>query len=347
MNAKTKIYATIGPASYHTELLVKMINKGMDGIRINLSHGNIDKYEKWFNNLRQAEKTTGKSVSVLADIQGTEIRTGLLPDKTIALHTGNEITILPVSSKNNKSAKKSGVHNRKIYVNYPELANVLKPEQIVLIDDGLIKLKVRKIKNNKITCHILRGGLLGEKKGVNLPGITLKLPVLRNKDKKDIINGIQLGIDYLMVPFTRSRADVNLIRNFLDSNNGNKVGILAKIENQEGIDNIHHYIKHVEGIILARGDLGVEIGLAKVPLVQKKIINICRSYNKKAIVATDMLKTMTTSPLPSRAEVSDNANAVLDGSTGIMVTGETAVGKYPVEVIDMLSEIIKETEKNI
>ncbi|MFP4017401.1 MAG: pyruvate kinase, partial [Halanaerobiales bacterium] len=279
---------------------------------------------------------------ILADIQGPEIRTGALEEDTILLHEGKDILLTTGSGTGNKDL---------IYINWPadqsqfKLEENLATDQIILIDDGLIKLKVMEIENKKIHCKIIRGGLLGERKGVNIPNIKIPLPSITAKDREDIKLGIKLGIDFIMLPFTRSIDDVNLLREFLDNKNGNEIGILAKIENQEGIDNLESFIEYIEGVVIARGDLGVEIGITKVPAVQKDIIKLCNEYDKRSIVVTHMLQSMIESPLPTRAEISDIANAVLDHCSGVMLTGETAIGKYPAEAIKIMYETIYQTEK--
>ncbi|MFP4661413.1 MAG: pyruvate kinase [Halanaerobiales bacterium] len=342
---KTKIYGTIGPTSYQTDTLVKLIEKGMLGIRINLSHGNLPTYKKWIRNIKKAEEITGSRIPILADVQGPEIRTNSLKGKennNILLQEGKDIILTTDIGTGSKDL---------LYINWPadqsqfRLEENLMPDQIILIDDGLIKLRVKAIENRKINCKILRGGLLGERKGVNIPDIKIPLPSITARDRKDIELGIKLGIDFIMLPFTRKIDDVKLLREFLNSKNGKEIGILAKIENQEGIDNLESFIKDVEGIVIARGDLGVEIGITKVPVVQKEIIRLCNKYNKQSIVVTHMLQSMIESPLPTRAEISDIANAVLDGCNGVMLTGETAVGKHPVEAVKIMYQTVYQTEK--
>ncbi|MFW5972179.1 MAG: pyruvate kinase [Bacillota bacterium] len=339
---KTKIYSTIGPACYQTENLIKMIEKGMDGIRINLSHGNLPIYEKWIRNIKEAEIKTNKKIPILADIQGPEIRTGLLKEKEINLQKGNEIIL----STGQKLGSKG-----KIFINWPEdkyitdLRNVFEKGQKILIDDGIIKLEIISIEEKELKCQVLRGDILGERKGVNIPGVTLSLPSLTEKDKLDLKTGIKLGIDYIMLPFTRNADDIKNIKKYLSSLNSENIGVFAKIENQEGIDNFESFIDLIEGVVIARGDLGVEIGLTRVPMVQKELIKLCAKYQKESIVVTHMLHSMINSPLPTRAEISDIANAVLDGCSSVMLTGETAIGKYPVESIEIMYKTISDTEK--
>lgn len=332
---KTKIYATIGPASCSTNTLISLIKAGMDGIRINLSHGNLNTYQKWFANLRQAEEIADKSVDIIADIQGPELRTGPLVENNIKLIKEKSIQIASGNFIGN---------NDKIFVNYPDLAELLEPGQIILLDDGLIKLKVESINNLDVTCTVFQGGFLGERKGINLPGAKLPLPSLTEKDREDIKMGIELGLDYIMLPFTRSSEDITVLRDFLESCNGSKIGIMAKIENQQGLDNIYSIIDNVEGIVIARGDLGVEVGLPGLPIIQKKITHICQEKDMFCIVVTHMLHSMIESPQPTRAEISDIANAVLDKCSGVMLTGETAIGKYPVQTLTMMCETVEKTE---
>ncbi len=343
---KTKIYGTIGPASYQKDTIVAMVKSGMSGLRINLSHGNLNTYQDWFKNIKEAKQETGKSINIIADVQGPEIRAQLINKKHILLKEGDKIYIY--------SKHPSVLNNDKVIIlRYPQLASQIKKEQIILIDDGLIKLKVESIDqyNNsgltesKIKCRVIRGGELGDKKGVNLPGIKLDIPSLSEKDKEDIKLGIDIGLDFIMLPFTRTLEDVMSLRNFLDSLGGHSIGILAKIENQEGVDNLNSFLDKIDGVVIARGDLGVEIGITRVPIVQKEIIKLCNKNNKDSIVVTHMLHSMIESPIPTRAEISDIANAVLDGCSGVMLTGETAIGKYPEKSIEYMYDTIYETEK--
>lgn len=342
----TKIYATIGPASYQTETLKAVIKNGINGIRINLSHGNLPTYRKWISNIKDAEISTNKKIPIIADIQGPEIRTGNLEDRTLELHTSEYITITPVNVIENYTG-----NDKNIFINWPQndsqlnLEKILKPGQIILIDDGLIKLEVKSIRKKDLYCKVLRGGLLGERKGINIPETRLLFSSLTTKDKKDIKTGIELGIDFIMLPFTRSIDDVKILKDYLISNKGEEIGIFAKIENQEGINNLESFIGNIDGVVIARGDLGVEIGITRVPIAQKEIIKLCNQKNKESIVVTHMLQSMIESPLPTRAEISDIANAVLDGCNGVMLTGETAIGKYPVESVKVMYDTINEIER--
>lgn len=338
---KTNIYGTIGPASFQTDILKEMIDNGMKGIRINLSHGNLPTYKKWINNIKEASSLSNIDIPIIADIQGPEIRTGTLENGSLQLQRGKHITISTTNCKGDTD---------NIHINWPEnksqakFKDVLRVGQLILIDDGLIKLKVKTLDDGKVTCQIVRGGVLGERKGVNIPGVKLPLSSLTKKDKEDIELGIKLGIDFIMLPFTRNINDVQILSRFLNSRKGNDIGILAKIENQEGIDNLETFLDVIDGVVIARGDLGVEIGITKVPLVQKEIINLCNKKNKDSIVVTHMLQSMLKSPLPTRAEISDIANAVLDGCRGVMLTGETAIGKYPIDSINIMYDTVYETE---
>jgi len=342
MTINTRIYGTIGPASYSTETLTTLIKNGMNGVRINLSHGNLPTYKKWISNIRDTEEITNANIPIIADIQGPEIRTGTLENKEILLQKDKHITITAGNRTGNTDL---------IYINWPENESQSKFQQIIninqtiLIDDGLINLQVKSIDGKEVYCKIIRGGRLGERKGVNIPDVKLPLSSLTSKDKDDIELGIKLGINFIMLPFTRSINDVKTLRNYLDSKNGEEIGIYAKIENQEGINNLESFIEKIDGVVIARGDLGVEIGISKVPTVQKDILKLCNKKNKHSIVVTHMLQSMIESPLPTRAEISDIANAVLDGCSGVMLTGETAIGKYPEKSIEYMYDTIYETEK--
>lgn len=339
---KTKIYGTIGSSSYQAETLIKMINKGMNGIRINLSHGDLHTYKKGISNIKEAELKTDSKITIIADIQGPEIRVGSLKEENISLYADNNLTLIP------------GVgigDNKKIFISWPEkmssiiLEDYLRPGEIILIDDGLIKLEIISTEKNSIKCRILRGGILNNRKGINIPGVKLPFSSLTEKDKYDIKFGIELGIDFIMLPFTRSIEDVELIRNYLDSKGGKKIRIFSKIENHQGVDNLDAFIDSIDGVVIARGDLGVEIGLFNVPFVQKELIKICNKHNKESIVVTHMLHSMINSPLPTRAEINDIANCILDGCSSVMLTGETAIGKFPVESIEILHNTVVEAEK--
>ncbi|MFW6264491.1 MAG: pyruvate kinase [Bacillota bacterium] len=346
---KTKIYGTIGPASYQKDTLVSLINNGMIGIRINLSHGNLNTYQDWIDNIREAEKESGRKISIIADVQGPEIRASLIEEDEIYLKEEEIISIATDSYSLNAQI------NNGIILNYPQIFRQIRSGQKILIDDGIIQLKVVSNKNSSenankkkemslIKCKVIQGGKLGNKKSVNFPDLKLDIPSLNDKDRKDIKLAIEIGVNFIMLPFTRTLDDVMILRDYLDSLTAQNIGILAKIENQEGIDNLSNFIEKIDGVIIARGDLGVEIGLTKVPIAQKEIIKLCNKYNKPSIVVTHMLESMIKSPLPSRAEISDIANAVLDGCTGVMLTGETAIGKYPVTAMKYMRDTIYTTE---
>ena len=340
---KTKIYGTIGPSSYKKEMIKNMIINGLSGLRINLSHGAFAEFQKWFLNIRKAQTESGKTIDIIADIQGPEIRAEIIEKPFLDLDEND--TVFVFSEK--PSVPDS---NNNILLSPTHIINLISKGQIILLDDGLIRLSVREIhkfRENKIKleCDVLHGGRLGDKKGVNLPGLKTHLPSLNYKDKDDITMGIKEGINYIMLPFTRTLSDVQSLRNYLDSKGGENIGILAKIENQEGIDNLESFLDEIEGVVIARGDLGVEIGITKVPIIQKEIIRLCNQKDKKSIVVTHMLHSMINSPFPSRAEISDIANAVLDNCTGVMLTAETAIGKYPLESIQILNDTAAETEK--
>ncbi|MFW6029790.1 MAG: pyruvate kinase [Halanaerobiales bacterium] len=345
---KTNIYATIGPASYQKETIISMIENGLDGLRINLSHGDLNTYKDWIKNIKKAEKDTGKAISIIADVQGPEIRAQLIKKDALLLNEDEEIYI--VFDKNIELSDTKT--DKKILINYPQIAKQLENKQIILIDDGQIKLELisqdnyqtNHLEKSLIKCKVIQGGKLGNKKGVNFPGLKLDIPSLNDKDKEDIKQGVKLGVNFIMLPFTRNLKDVLSLRTYLDSLEAKDIGILAKIENQEGIDNLNSFLDKIDGVVIARGDLGVEIGLAKVPVTQKDIIKLCNQYKKPSIVVTHMLESMIESPLPTRAEISDIANAVLDKCSGVMLTGETAIGKYPVKSIEFMRKTIEETE---
>jgi pyruvate kinase len=339
---KTKIYGTIGPSSYQKEMIKNMINIGLSGLRINLSHGSFTGFQKWFSNIKEACMECGKSIDIIADIKGPEIRAELISKAYLNLNENDSVFIYSANPPHPDT-------DNNILFNPAHIVKLIKKGQTILLDDGLIRLSVNKTHKYgneiKVECTVLQGGRLGNKKGVNLPGMKNHLPSLGCRDKEDIAMGIREGINYIMLPFTRTMSDVQSLRNYLDSKGGENIGILAKIENQEGIDNLESFLDKIEGIVIARGDLGVEIGITKVPIVQKEIIKLCNQKDKISIVVTDMLHSMINSPVPTRAEISDIANAVLDGCSGLMLTDETAAGKYPLESIRILIDTAAELEK--
>lgn len=335
---KTKIVCTIGPATKDVETLKKMILEGMNVARINFSHGGYPEQEVYINAVKQAREEVKMPVALLLDTQGPEIRTGKLEKETIELEKDHKIILTNQEVLGNED---------RIFVNYLELYKDVKPGTIVLIDDGKIELVVDRIENEDIYCTVTSGGTLGNRKSINLPGTEINLPALKEKDIQDLKDGCKAGFDYISASFVRSANDVKEIRKVLDENGGQGIKIISKIESQQGMNNIEEIVKISDGIMVARGDLGVEVPLEEVPLMQKRMIKLCNKYGKIVITATQMLESMTENPRPTRAEVSDVANAIYDGTGAIMLSGESAMGKYPVECVKTMTKIAKTVENDI
>ena len=334
-----KIVCTIGPASDNFETLKAMAEAGMNVARLNFSHGDYEGHEKKLKLIRRVERSTKRPLAALLDTKGPEIRTGHVQNGEIILNQGDKIIL--------SSAQEAfeGT-NEKIWVNYPLLAKEVEPRQNIYIDDGTLNLEVEKIDGDDVICKVIVGGALRNTKGINLPGSDITLPALSEKDKEDIIWGIQHGMEYLAVSFVKTADDIREVRKLIQSCGGT-MKILAKIETRQAVQNIEEIVAAVDGVMVARGDLGVEIATEDVPLVQKKIIEMCRVSGKVVIVATQMLDSMIRNPRPTRAEASDVANAVLDGTDAVMLSGETASGAYPVQAVATMRKIVDRAEKEL
>ena len=332
---KTKIVCTIGPASKDIEILKKLILEGMNVARINFSHGDYEEQKVYIDAVKKAREELNMPVALLLDTQGPEIRTGKLEKAPVELKTHNLITLTPDNIIGN---------SEKVSITYNELHKDIKIGSQILIDDGKIELKVIEVKDKDIVCRVLNGGLLGDKKSINLPGTHVNLPSLKEKDIQDLKDGCKEDFDFVAASFVRSAEDVIAIRKVLDENGGKGIKIISKIENQEGIDNFDKILEVSDGIMVARGDLGVEIPLEEVPIIQKKFIQKCNNEGKMVITATQMLDSMTENPTPTRAEVSDVANAIFDVTGAIMLSGESAMGKYPIECVNVMNRIAKSVE---
>ena len=335
---KTKIICTLGPNADDEAVMRQLVVNGMDVARFNFSHGDHGEHKKRFRLLREVAEEEGIPVAALLDTKGPEIRTGTLKDgKKITLTAGNEIIL---------TTEEIAGDERMIHINYSGLHEDVAAGNVILIDDGLIELSVERVEKERIHCRIINGGELGERKGVNVPNVKIKLPALTDKDKEDIRFGIELGFDYIAASFVRSADAIREIREILNSA-GSSMGIIAKIENAEGLENLDEIIEASDGIMVARGDLGVEISPERLPYLQKTMIQKCSEACKVVITATQMLDSMIRNPRPTRAEVTDEANAVYDGTDVVMLSGETANGKYPVEALKMMVHIIEETESHL
>ena len=330
---KTKIVCTMGPNTDNREIMKELALNGMDVARFNFSHGDHAEHK---HRLEIVREELGIPIASLLDTKGPEIRTGKLKDgKKVTLKEGDLYTLTTEEIVGDETRG---------YINYAGLAEDVKPGDRILIDDGLIELHVRKVNGTDIVCRIENGGELGEKKGVNVPGVRVKLPALTDKDKEDIRFGVDAGFDFVAASFVRNADAIREIREILDEK-GSAMQIIAKIENEEGIENIDSIIEASDGIMVARGDMGVEIPAEKVPHIQKMIIRKCNLACKVVITATQMLDSMIRNPRPTRAEVSDVANAVYEGTDAVMLSGETAMGSYPIEAVRMMSQIAEESEK--
>ena len=333
---KTKIVCTMGPNTDNREIMRELALNGMDVARFNFSHGDHAEHKHRLEILESVREELGIPIASLLDTKGPEIRTGKLKDgKKVTLKEGDLYTLTTEEIVGDETRG---------YINYAGLAEDVKPGDRILIDDGLIELHVREVNGTDIVCRIENGGELGEKKGVNVPGVRVKLPALTDKDKEDIRFGVDAGFDFVAASFVRNADAIREIREILDEK-GSAMQIIAKIENEEGIENIDSIIEASNGIMVARGDMGVEIPAEKVPHIQKMIIRKCNLACKVVITATQMLDSMIRNPRPTRAEVSDVANAVYEGTDAVMLSGETAMGSYPIEAVRMMSQIAEESEK--
>jgi pyruvate kinase len=332
---KTKIVCTIGPASESKENLKKLMVAGMNVARLNFSHGDFEEHGARIRNLREACRETGKSVAILLDTKGPEIRTGKLREEPIELVQDKHIIL---------TTEEILGDSEKISVTYNNLPRDVEVGSTILIDDGLIGLTVVDIRGNDIECRIVNGGQLKSKKGVNVPGVKIKLPGITDKDAGDIVFGIEQGVDFIAASFVRKASDVIEIRELLERHGASQIQIISKIENQEGVDNLDEILEVSDGLMVARGDLGVEIPAEDVPIVQKHMIKKCNLVGKPVITATMMLDSMQRNPRPTRAESSDVANAVFDGTDAVMLSGETAAGKYPVESVLTMARIAERAE---
>jgi len=332
---KTKIVCTIGPASESLEMMKKLIEAGMNVARLNFSHGDFEEHGNRIKNIRQASKELGKTVAILLDTKGPEIRIGKLKEEPIELVENEYLTLTTEEILGDKD---------RIHVTYKNLPNDVTVGSTILIDDGLIGLTVVDIQGTEIKCRIVNGGQIKGRKGVNVPGVKISLPGITDKDAADIVFGIEQGIDFIAASFVRKASDVLEIRELLEKHNASHIQIISKIENQEGVDNLDEILEVSDGLMVARGDLGVEIPAEEVPLVQKLMIEKCNLVGKPVITATQMLDSMQRNPRPTRAEASDVANAIFDGTDAIMLSGETAAGKYPVESVRTMARIAERTE---
>ncbi len=332
---RTKIIATIGPTSESVSMLKELITHGMNIARLNFSHGTHDEHLQRINNIRQASAEVGIPVAIMLDTKGPEIRTGTLKENKITLTAGEIVTLTTADIIGDA---------KRFSINYNNLPNDVSVGSQILLDDGLIALSVIAIDGQEISCRILNTGELSNHKGVNVPNTIVKLPAVTEKDRADIAFGIAQQVDFIAASFIRSAKDVLEIRRILEEAEAD-IHIIAKIENAQGVENLDEILEAADGLMVARGDMGVEIPAEEVPLVQKKMIAKCNKVGKPVITATQMLDSMIRNPRPTRAEASDVANAIFDGTDAIMLSGETAAGKYPLEAVKTMNNIAQITEK--
>ena len=336
---KTKIVATLGPASNSVEQIKALIEAGISAARLNFSHGDHEEHGARIANLKQAREELGAPIPIILDTKGPEIRTKDLVDgKKVQLEEGQTFTITTDDIVGD---------NTRVAVTYEDITKDLSVGSTILIDDGLIAFKVEKVEGTEIVCRALNGGPLSNRKSVNVPGIKLNMPYISEKDRSDVIFGCSQGIDFIAASFCRSAQDMRDLKAILKEQGCEDVEIIAKIENMDGVNNIDEILDEVNGIMVARGDLGVEVPFEELPAIQKNLIKKCISRGRRVVTATQMLESMAKNPRPTRAEVSDVANAVYDGTSAIMLSGETSVGKYPVETVAAMSSIAENAEANI
>ena len=331
---KTKIICTIGPSTSSYEMLMSMYEAGMNVVRINMSHGSHDTHKKVIKSIKSINQKIKDAIPILLDLQGPEIRTGTLQND-LQLKEGDIITV---------SVRPEDVERSSFSIDYEDLINTVKEGEMITVDNGLINLEILKKDQGTMQCKVIHGGMLKSQRHVNLPGIRVNLPSITEKDKKDILFGIEQEVDFIALSFVREAIDVLQLKELLGSK-ANKIKIVSKIEDQQGINNIEEIIDVSDAIMVARGDLGVEINLDELPNVQRTIVRKCHEKGKRVIVATHLLESMIEKPIPTRAEVTDVANAIYEEVDAVMLSGETAVGKYPIRCIEHIDKIAKTSEK--
>lgn len=336
---RTKIVATIGPASSSPEVMQQMVQAGMSVARLNFSHGSYADHAQTIARLRQVSAELDTPITLMQDLQGPKIRVGPLPEGGMQLTEGARLTLVPLAD---------GIHQPDaVSIDYPYLAEEAEPGTQVLLDDGLLELRVEKVEGSTVQCQIVKGGILKSRKGVNLPGLHLRLPSMTEKDKQDLAFGIAHGIDWVSLSFVRQAEDIHALRQFLASQGSMDTPVLAKIEKPQAVENLEAILEVCDGMMVARGDLGVELPPEKVPLIQKRIIRRCNQKGIPVITATQMLESMIKNPRPTRAEANDVANAILDGTDAVMLSGESAVGDFPVQAVEIMSRIAHEVEREL
>lgn len=335
---KTKIICTIGPASESEAVFTQMCKAGLNVARLNFSHGNHEEHLKRIRTIRKVRDELKLPIPIMLDTKGPEYRIGVFKDHRVTLADGQDFTFTTEDIEGDET---------RVSVSYKGFAKDLRKGDRVLVNNGLVVCTVKEINGNDVLCRVDIGGELSDRKSMNFPGRLMSNAFLSEQDKKDLLFGIEQDVDYVAASFMSTKEDALEMRNFLDENGGQDIDIIAKIENRSGVDNVEAISEVVDGIMVARGDLGVEIPFVEVPAIQKQIVSKCRMLGKRVIVATEMLESMIHNIRPTRAEISDVANAVYDGASAVMLSGETAAGKYPVAAVKNMAEIAEYTEKHI
>ncbi len=335
---KTKIICTIGPASNSEDMIRKLAEAGMNVARFNFSHGTHEQHKKDMDTVKKVREELGIPIAIMLDTKGPEYRIGNFENGSVTLKDGQKFSFTACDIIGN---------NERVSVSYPKMIDELDIGDTILLCNGLVSLRVDEKTDTDAICTVIEGGIISNKKSMSFPNEVLRQKYLSDNDKKDLLFGIENEVDFIACSFVSCKEDINDVRNFLHENGCDDIDLIAKIENRAGVDNIEEIINASNGIMVARGDMGVEIPFEQLPAIQKKLITKCRTIGKRSITATEMLESMISNPRPTRAEISDVANAVYDGTSAIMLSGETAAGKYPVESVRAMSKIAEETENNI
>ena len=335
---KTKIVCTIGPASENPEVFRRMCLNGLNVARLNFSHGTHEEHQKKIDMIKAVREELNLPIAIMLDTKGPEYRIRTFKGGKIQLRDGDEFTFTTREVEGDEHI---------VSVSYKGLAEDLAPGDKILVNNGLVIFEVKTIQGTEINCRVLTGGVLSDRKSMSFPGKVMRQVYLSEQDKSDLLFGIRNGVDFVAASFVSCKQDMVDLKTFLRENGGGDIDVIAKIENQHGVDNIDEICTVCEGIMVARGDLGVEVPFTELPAIQKHLITKCRMLGKRVITATEMLESMITNPRPTRAEISDVANAVYDGTSAVMLSGESAAGKYPVEALRVMGEIAEETEKHI
>ena len=335
---KTKIICSIGPSSVNPDIMEEMVKNGMNVARINFSHATHEERENVVNSVKEVRRRTGENIAILYDTKGPEFRNGELENGEIELISGNTISIVKENVLGN---------SERFSINHPEAIDSLNVGNIILLENGLMSMEVIEKNNDNVLCKIINGGILGNRKSLSVPGVYLNIPFISEIDYEDITYACNHDADYIALSFVSTKEDVLSVREILKENNREDIKLISKIESTTGVENIESILSVSDGIMVARGDLGVEARMEELPYLQKMMIKKARAYSKICIVATEMLESMKKSARPTRAEVSDVANAVMDGTDAVMLSGETTTGKYPVETVSYMSQICEETERHV